>query len=538
MTHRLQLVRDNNLVAEYPLIGDEILIGRSDECQIRIQNDHVGRRQALLVRARDKCAIEDLGSKNRTRVNGLPVSGRTSLHDGDRISFSGFTLLFCADGTSPSAVREENELALSAAIDASDSGSSILGASAERRLQAVLQILEALGGTLDLGRLLDATLGALLQVFPAADRGLVLLEERGKLVPKAARQRDARGEQIGYSRTLARQALDMRQAILMHGGGKELPPTESMRSCGIRSAICAPMFTHDQAPLGVLQLDSQRQRRGFDEQDLHVLTCVAAPVSLAIGHARTAHFLRDLKLAEEVQRGFLPQEVGELGDYRYWGHCRPARSVGGDFYDFFALPNGNHAVLLGDVAGKGLAAALMMAKAATICRVVLRAHPDDVRLAMGTINREVHDACGQGRFVTCILGVVRPRSHEVTFASAGHMSPLVCRSDGGVDAPVATAMNGLPLGIVREFEYETVSRSIAQGEGCVLYSDGVSEALNAAGTMYSAKRIAERLAGLSARHPAEVGRLLIDDLQQHVGDEEQGDDISVVVFGRNNLSET
>ncbi len=381
-------------------------------------------------------------------------------------------------------------------------------------------------------------LGALLKVFPRADRGLVLLDERGKLLPKALRQRDSHADHLGYSRTIVRQAIDTRQAILMHGGGAELPITESIERCGIRSAICAPMFAHDHGPLGVLQLDSHQQQTGFDEQDLHVLTCVAAQVALAIGNARTAYILRDLKLAEEVQRGFLPQQVVELGSYRYWGHCRPARSVGGDFYDFFALPNGNHAVLLGDVAGKGLAAALMMAKAATVCRVVLRGNPDDLCLAMAGINREVHDACKPGQFVTCILGVVRPETHEVTFASAGHMSPLVCQTDGSVGTPVNTAMNGLPLGIWKEFQYETVSRKIEPGEGFVLYSDGVSEAMNSRGTMYSAERIGQQLAGLSGRHPAEIGRLLMDDLDRHVGDEEQSDDISVVVFGRNKHSET
>ncbi len=130
MTNRLKLMRDNRTVAEYPLIGDKILIGRANECQIRIKDDHVGREQAVLIREQGKYAVEDHGRKNPSRLNGSPIIGRTFLNDGDHISFSGYTLLFRCAGPSPAQVGEEDGLTLLAAIDASDAGSSVVGASA------------------------------------------------------------------------------------------------------------------------------------------------------------------------------------------------------------------------------------------------------------------------------------------------------------------------------------------------------------------------------------------------------------------------
>lgn len=538
MNGKLQVFRGDQAGEEFELTAAQIVIGRGENCNIRFPEQSVSRTHARLIREEGEYFVEDLGGRNGTFVNGELVVGKTLLKDGDRITIPGITLQFHAVASSvPENARDDNGMTVVGSLDTFSSASIITKASAERQLQAMLQMLQAVGGTLELEPLLDAMLGALMEVFPLADRGLVLLLDNGRLIPKAFRHRHATSESITYSRTIVQRAIDRREATLMMDAGQEIV-SQSIQCSGLRSAMCVPLFARDGQPLGVLQVDAYKLRSAFDKDDLHVLTCVAAQVAMAVEHAQLAHLLWDLRLAQEVQRGFLPQEPLDVGEYRYWGLCLPARSVGGDFYDFFRLPNGNHAALLGDVSGKGLAAALMMVKAATVCWVALRNQPENVPGVAQWVNRQVHHSGKQGQFVTCIFCVIDPQTHEVAMVSAGHMSPLVCRADGSVGVPVPVAVNGLPLGVLEEFEYETVSVVLGPGESAVLYSDGVSEAEDSQGRMYTSERIAERLVGMQGRPPEQIGQALLDDLRQFVGDHEQSDDISIVVFGRKNQSES
>jgi serine phosphatase RsbU (regulator of sigma subunit) len=206
--------------------------------------------------------------------------------------------------------------------------------------------------------------------------------------------------------------------------------------------------------------------------------------------------------------------------------------VGGDFYDFLRLPNGQEAILVGDVAGKGIPDALMMVKVAGLCKLALLSHPDDVREAMNSLNREVYDAGPERGFVTLVLSVIDPESHEVSVAIAGHVPPLFCRADGTIDDKVGYAARGKPLGVERDEDYNTDRTQLAPGEAVVLSSDGISEAMNAAEEPYSIERIREQLSGAKATGPEEIGEGLLEDVRQYVGESEQRDDISLVVFRR------
>jgi serine phosphatase RsbU (regulator of sigma subunit) len=205
--------------------------------------------------------------------------------------------------------------------------------------------------------------------------------------------------------------------------------------------------------------------------------------------------------------------------------------VGGDYYDFVPLPNGNRAVLLGDVAGKGIPAALMMAKLSAVCKVALLRHPDRVADVMAAINNEVCEVSVNSAFVTLVLCVIDPQRHEVVMGRAGHMSPLVCRADGRIDAP-AVDVRGYPLGIFRDTQFGTTSTVLAPGETVLLYSDGISEAMDADEALYGEERLCSQLADMRGKTPAEIGSLLLEDVRRHIGRCEQNDDISLLVFQR------
>ncbi len=541
MHNRLQVLRGNAAGREYDLVEDEILLGRDSLCQIVIDDRAASRKHARLVFEDNAYLIEDLESTNHTYVNGEQISSRVRLKDNDQVRIGQTVFVFRA--RPPAAVEQQEGHAVTV-LDSTDARSSAYTAikvNAERRLQAILQITRALGRTLDLEDVLAKMLDGLFEIFPNADRGLVLLLDGDRLVPKAAKHRRNRQDSIQYSKTIVRKAMVGRQAILSQdaAGDERFPQAQSIVDFRIRSVICVPLLSQEMDPLGVIQLDTQEEGAAFNSDDLHILTSVASQASISIDYAQLhAEMLRQARLREEmdiaqgVQQSFLPKTMPELGGYGFWAYYLAAGKVGGDFYDFLRLPGGNQAALLGDVAGKGVPAALMMVKASTVCKVALLSHPDSLAHAVGAINNEICAVGADASFVTLVPCVIDPRTHEVTLANAGHFSPMLRRADGTIDQPAEDNVRGYPLGIAADVRYRTTSVSLAAGESVLLFSDGVSDALSPQGEFYKVERIYEQLRGMKGKGPAEIGQALLADLRRHVAGCEQYDDISLVVFGR------
>jgi serine phosphatase RsbU (regulator of sigma subunit) len=307
----------------------------------------------------------------------------------------------------------------------------------------------------------------------------------------------------------------------------------------IASIMCVPLLGQESEALGVIQLDTQDRRRKFDADDMQILASVANQASISVEYAqfhremiRHARIQKELDVARAVQHSFLPKKTPELEGYRFWAHYQAAGQVGGDFYDFLRLPNRKQVVLIGDVAGKGVPAALMMAKMSGLCKVALLSHPDDVAEAMATLNRDVCDAGLEFGLVTLLLCVIEPEAHQISVASAGHITPMFRRRDATIDEQVGKAVLGFPLGFDPQSSYPTEQTQLAPGESVLLFSDGISEAMNAARELYSADRIRGQLAQAQQAGPAEIGQALLDDVAGHVAGHEQHDDITLVVFQR------
>ena len=540
MPHKLQVLQGSDAGREYSLADREILLGRDSACQIVVDDPAASRRHARLVCEDNAYLIEDLQSMNHTYVDGQPISSRVRLKDKSQVRIGQTLFLFRSD--LPDAV-EQQEGHLVTVLDSADARSTdtSLPVSAERRLRAILQITRALGRTLDLGDVLSKMLDGLFEIFPRADRALVLLLDGDRLIPTAAKHRRDRQESIQYSKTIVHKAIRDGQAILSEdaAGDQRFPEAQSITALRIRSIMCAPLLSQEAGPLGVIQLDTQKEGAPFNSDDLHILTSVASQASVSVEYAQLhdrmiaqARLQKEMDLAGNVQQSFLPKTMPELPGYAFWAYYLAAGKVGGDFYDFLRLPGGNQAVLLGDVAGKGVPAALMMVKASTVCKIALLSRPDDLAGAVDAINNEISAAGTEAAFVTLVLCVVNPQTHEVTIANAGHFSPMLRRADGTIEQPADDNVRGYPLGIVPDVPYRTTSIRLAAGESLVLYSDGISEAMNPRGDLYSVERIGEQLRGMKGKAPAQIGEALLTDLRRHTAGCEQNDDISLVVFGR------
>jgi len=542
MRHTLRAVEGIEAGREYDLNRDEILVGRALACHIVLNDLAVSRTHARLVLEDDAYTIEDLGSRFHTYVNDKRITGRLRLTDGDQVKIADSLFLFRSCPPDVSEKTDDAALTILQSVDARSIADTVLKVNAEAKLRAILQITRALGRTLELEAVLSQMLDGLFEIFPLADRALVLLVDGNRLIPKAVKHRRDWQESVQYSRTIVQQAIDRRQAILSEDAvvDERFTQAQSIADFQIRSMMCVPLLSQEMSPLGVIQLDAQRRDAKFSTDDMILLTSVAAQASVSVEYAqlhkvrlKQAKLEREMDIAQDVQRNFLPRTTPEVKGYDFWGYYLAAGKVGGDYYDFVRLPNGNQAVLLGDVSGKGVPAALMMAKASAVCRVALVSAGDNVAEAIREINNEICHASTGGTFLTLVLCVVNPKTHEITLANAGHMSPMFRRADGSVEEPAESNIRGLPLGIVRDSPYKTASTTLAAGESVVLFSDGISEAASPEDELYSVERVAEQLRRMGGRRAAEIGQALLQDVRRHAAGCEQNDDISLVVFRRN-----
>jgi phosphoserine phosphatase RsbU/P len=239
----------------------------------------------------------------------------------------------------------------------------------------------------------------------------------------------------------------------------------------------------------------------------------------------------DLELAREVQRGFLPPQLPEVSGYEFFAYYEPAFEVGGDYYDFIPLPGRGVAVLLGDVAGKGVVAALLMAKLCADARFCMLTEPDPAA-AVTKLNSLMCRSGIADRFVTLVAAVLDQGSNTVTLINAGHPSPLFYhRATGVAEEAMGSEAAGLPIGVLDGFEYASCHVSLAPGDCLLTFTDGVTEAMDVNDVQFQTKGVFDAVRG-GIYSPRALGERLVKAVTQFAAGRSQNDDIALVGFGR------
>lgn len=468
----MAVLRELTGAVEHPLRGKVTLIGRDPGCDIVVRTDLTSSRHAIIVQSGGLYSIEDLESVNGVFVNGARILRRTPLRPGDRIEIPGLTALFHSTGT-PSAVP-------AGVTTVAMSGPGRLEVKPEAKLRAVLEISRHLSTALDLKDVLPKILECLFVVFPQADRGFILLQDpnTGQLAPKAVRKRhEPDADTPAISRGIINQVLSTKQAVLSADAESDVrfDPNQSIRRLHIRSIMCAPMLGPSGAVLGVIQLDTEELRSPFREEDLEVLASATTQAAHAVELARLHQERRDLEAATQIQKSFLPACGPSVPQLRFFDYYAAARQIGGDYYDYIPLPGDRLAVALGDVSGKGVAAALLMARLSAAARFSLAAEPD-APTAMRRLNAVLMQGGRDDRFVTFVAVIFDLKTYQATLVNAGHMPPLLRRPGRPGVEEVGDAVVGLPLG-VRDRPYEQMTFALEPGDLLLLYTDGITEAM-------------------------------------------------------------
>ena len=540
------------------LTASECVLGRHPGCDFPIDDEAASRRHARIVLAGSDHYLEDLDSRNGTFLNGERIQQRREIADGDRLRIGKTVFTFHLRPSSPASeghplIRGKGSLLLvdDEELEGDRALLSKRGASSgqatmpsnitlQAQLKALLEITHNLRKTLSLDSVLPQILESLFVIFPAAERGFIVLEsDAGEITPFCVKLRcgDA-DDPVRISRTVIRQVMGAREGILSADAADDsrFESSKSLSEVRIRSMMCAPLIDTGGRSFGAIQIDTLSNCDRFQEEDLDVLLSVATQASIAIENARFHEYTlrqrtiqRDLDLADRIQRSFLPKRRPDLAGYEFFDHYRPASHVGGDFYDYVTLADGRLAVVVADVIGHGLAAAMLTAKLAAEVRFQLLSTTQPAE-AVTQLNASLARDLMEGHFVTLVVAVLTPGTGEVTVVNAGHLRPILRRGDGRV-SDVGNEQAGLPLGVLEERRYEHSTVRLSSGELLLIFTDGVNEAMNEAKELYGVYRISEHLRKATGG-PVELGRNLLTDVERFLAGCPPKDDMCLVCFGK------
>ena len=404
----------------------------------------------------------------------------------------------------------------------------------EAKLRAVLEISRNLSGTLNLELVLPKILESLFTVFPQAERGFILLLDpaTGQLRTRAARRRrEGADEKVPLSHTIVNHAMRSGKAILSADAGHDerFDWSQSVRSLQLRTVMCVPMLSQQGVPLGVIQIDGQDPLKMFREEDLDVLLCASTQAARAVEMAQLHETRRDLEAAREIQKSFLPRERPAIAGLRFFDHYSPAQQIGGDYYDYIPLPGNRLAVALGDVAGKGVAAALLMAQLSAFTRFCFASEPD-VKKALAQLNAVLLRTADTDRFVTFVAAVIDLNSFETTLVNAGH--PLVLRLSANRAGAheLGAEIAGLPLAVFNK-PYEELVVQLEPGDTLLLYTDGVTEARNPHNEVYGLARLSAQMEKCS-QDVETMGAAILADVHRFAAGRPPSDDLTLVGVAR------
>jgi sigma-B regulation protein RsbU (phosphoserine phosphatase) len=524
---------------------DSLVIGRSNDADLVLADRFLSRKHARLYRDGDRLMLEDLGSQNGTRVNGSRIQAPTEVRVGDRIELSSsrIELMEGAGGGDGEPALNATVMRPAAELLGQHDRERVEEAPAEElshltdRLQLLNEMYRAVSRPLELDSLFDLTLSQLFDHLQPEEATIFLQTREGEFEPIASRRASTVSEGSFYSRALVREVAEKGMAVLVLDArtDERFAAAESIMSAGVRSLIAAPLLTPD-GSLGMIVLSSRLAVKQFSEGDMDLLNSLAAIVATKVRQLRLAEdaverarMAEDLKVARRIQVALLPEELPQLEGYELYATNSASRGVSGDFYQVVVRPESNACVLLlADVSGKGMAASLLAAiLEAASANPIARGRPLEELTTW--LNGYLEQRTPPERFATAFLAELAVDSGRVRYANAGHNPALLLRADGEVETLVRT---GIPLGLMRDSTYTASEVDLQAGDRLVLYTDGITEAMNPDDEEYGMKRLIDVCIRASDQAVDALATTIDEDLRAFAAGETFADDRTLVLLRR------
>jgi serine phosphatase RsbU (regulator of sigma subunit)/pSer/pThr/pTyr-binding forkhead associated (FHA) protein len=364
-----------------------------------------------------------------------------------------------------------------------------------------------------------------------AERGVILTLEKGELI-----LRSSKGEGFAVSTAVRDRVLREKCSLMVTDAqvDSSLREQRSIVLHRVRSMMAVPLQTRAEV-IGLLYVDNGAVIRPFSKEDLDLLTVMANVAAIRIEHARLAEIEQaekliqlELQQASEIQQSLLPAEAPECPGYDVAGYNLPCQAVGGDYYDFLNYRDDRLGLVVGDVAGKGLPAAIMMSSLQARVQMLCETGPDPAA-AVTVLNRTLAERCPPGRFITLVYALLDPPTGEVAYSNAGHNYPILVRANGDVEQ---LRRGALVLGIQADVAYQLSEITLEPGDMLALYSDGVTEARRPSGEEFGEQGLTEFLTARRADPCAELVNALAQHVRQWCGQPSFHDDFTVVLLRR------
>jgi serine phosphatase RsbU (regulator of sigma subunit) len=513
-------------------------IGRADTCDLVLREDaEVSRFHAeVFLDEQERVVVIDKGSKNGTRVDEGPAFRDTKrialrmvrvgehvlrLRDVAATSAAEPPVMFAPDSRTP--VGDTQFFPSSRGLDLN-----------QQRLSLLIQLTERIGGIFERKQLLEQALDACCEAL-GFERGLIALRtQRGDTELPVTRnvERDETGA-FKISRTLINRALVEGERAIVNNPATDLVGSlsDSLVRFPICSALCVPILYRNEI-LGVVYGDRITEASTYQPEDVDFLAAIAQQVGNGLAnlrlfqeHMRSQRMYAELEQARLIQRRLLPSAPLRIGRLMIEGYNEASSAVSGDYFDYFDLEDGRAGIIIADVTGHGLPAALVMANLQSAVRAAMSADIALPELAT-RVNQLICRNTDSHVFVTAILGTIDSESGRIEYVGAGHPRPLLL---GSPTIFVPEDRNALPLGIDPDEPYEVTRIEAGEELPAVLfYTDGLIEAADRSGQMLGLQAITDALAGLDEFSPTRIIRIARQMVRDHLGGVPAMDDMTLL----------
>ena len=522
------------------------MIGRGAETgnHLQLSDRRISRNCAAVVIEANRFYVEDRGQRRGLFVNGEKVESR-ELQDGDAITFG---------------LEDSYEILFRSATSSNDNSLPQL----LTRMEHITSSEQTGGGLFKLKRLLEATsllhsqlpldvvLGHMLDHAVSvtdADRGLLLESDAaGTLKVKLARRSGGLRlppESLSPSQTAIQLALKQQSPVITEDlaqADMDLQAAQSIVAQRLRAVVVIPLYAMSRAKtdesminvkrgdfLGVLYLDSRRPA-AFSKLDRQILDALAADAASILDNARLVEkererqrFEQEINIARDIQQALLPRDFREFPHLAVTGFNLPCLSVGGDYFDVFPLGDGRTAFLIADVSGKGLGAALLTTMLqGALSGMTLGTDPARV---FNHVNRFLCGHSEVGRYATMFFGILDQDGH-LEYINAGHPSPFLIRNGA---AEEAFTEGSYPVGLVPEAEYTSVGLKLEPGDTLVLFSDGVTEAMDPDDQLFGVPRLKQVLNGQTQCPLEHIQKCVLEAVENFTRGAHQADDVTLLI---------
>ncbi len=523
-------------------------IGRSARSDICIPDAFASRLHAEIRKEGDAFWLQDLGSANGTRYNGTVVSMPIPLMNGGEIQIGETVIVF-----EDERLRQSRNATLIADHTEALDPSKTIALSPQKNPTAefldsqfttrneLLGLISKVGIALLSSSGLDETLNQVASlVFEAvpAERCVIMLRDEEaeggmKITVARVRGKDETIEEVRISRTVMDEVLKNGKSVLTADAQHDPRyASQTMALLGIRSVLAVPLSVNENEVFGLVYADSPTTEATFSEEHLNILTTLASVASIRVENARLLEerfqrerMERELELATEIQQSFQPSAPPVMAGYEFQGISFSCYEIGGDYYDFISRHDGKMLIALGDVSGKGTAAALLMSSLHAAIHGQVAAKSSRAE-SVTSVKQYFSENTPANRFVTLFIAELDPAAGTFKYINAGHNPPLIGRIDGKVEQ---LESGGFPLGIMPMAEYEIGETQLQSGEALVIYSDGVNEAANLKGEEFGMERLSQVVSKNLTASASGLRDKVESALSSFTQTAPAGDDITLVI---------